>query len=416
MSTPLHVRTATAAGVDVTLVDWPGADLAEVRWVVPVCRDDRADAARAQVAGRLLLHGPADADLRDRDERGLEEGVLWSATPSVDRVAVSATAPVDRVIWVLEEVLHRLRDPRPVTGAVDHALAAEHDRLTEAGAHREPHLHRLLGRCRWGSEHPYAHAILDPADVAALTPGDVADWARRWTPRGSTLLVLGDLGLAADPEGVVRRLCAPLGGPVDGPPPVAAMPADPGRPAEPGASLPVGPNAPTASLRLWAPAPTRSAPEHLPLHLAVMCLAGYFGSRLTQELRERRGAVYGVTSGFEVLASAATSALSLECPPDRLAEVREVVHAEIADLARRGPSAEELARAVAYAVHAPVVGLATPGAFASAASTVLFAGDGLDLWQRQAGVAATLRPRDVAAAAERWWAPDGLVEVVTDHE
>lgn len=427
MRTPSHARCRTAMGADLVLVDWPGAPMAEVRWVTPLVRRDRATAALAQVAGRLLLHGPDDDSAARRDERALEQGGVWTVVPSVDRLAISATFPVEQLTWVLGELRERLVAPAPGAAAVRDAVDAERTRLGEAAAHRELALHALLAERRWGPNHPYAHPILGAEEVAAVDPDQVEGFlARELEPAGSTVLVLGDLGVARAGAGdaawqaALSALAAPLGGvvgpggPQDRDPRAPGLPGDPGPRGLPPAWLPVPAHEPTASLRLWAPAPVRTDDEHLPLHLAGMVLAGYFGSRLTQELRERRGDVYGVTTGFEVLASAATWVLSLECPADRLDAVRETVHATLADLAGPGPGEDELARATAYAVQGAAVGLASPAALASAGSTVLFAGDDLGLWQRQAAQAARTTARDVAATARRWWDPAALVEVVAD--
>lgn len=404
-------------------VDRPDAPFAELRWQVPLLRRDHADAAVALVAGRALLLGHDDDDAAAAHQRALEEGGVWSVTPAVDRVTLSATFPVDRLPWVLDELRARLEDPAPGDAALQETLAGERTRLAAAAAHRELGLHRLLARQRWGADHPYAHAVLEPADLDAVDPGAVRDLlGTRVHPAGSTLLVLGPLEQLGAPERALDLLAAPLGGavgpggPADRDPRSPVLPADPGVRGLPAQRLPVAPHEPTASLRLWAPAPMRSHPEHLPLHLAGMALGGYFGSRLNQELRERRGDVYGVTTGFEVLASGATWALSLECPAGRIGAVRETVHAALAALGDPGPDAEELRRAAAFATQGAAVGLASPAALASAGSTVLFAGDDLDLWERQAAQASTTTPAQVAEAARTWWSPEALVEVVADPQ
>ncbi|GAA4670253.1 M16 family metallopeptidase [Nocardioides nanhaiensis] len=420
MRAPARQRCRTACGADLVVVDRPDAPFAEVRWQVPLVRRDHADAAVALVAGRALLLGPLDGDAAAAQQRVLEEGGVWSTTPAVDRVTLSATVPAERLPWLLGELRDRLESPAPRPEALQDALATERTRLAAAVAHRELGLHRLLARHRWGPEHPYAHAVLEPADLDAVDPAAVLDLlTTRVHPAGSTLLVLGPLGSLGGLD-ALELLAAPLGGavgpggPSDRDPRAPALPADPGPRGVPPQRLPVAPHEPTASLRLWAPAPPRSHPEHLPLHLAGMALGGYFGSRLTQELRERRGDVYGVTTGFEVLASGTTWALSLECPADRIGAVRETVHAALAALGDPGADEQELERAAAYALQGAAVGLASPAALASAGSTVLFAGDDLDLWERQAAQAATTTPDQVAEVARSWWRSDALVEVVAD--
>ncbi|WP_222192527.1 M16 family metallopeptidase [Modestobacter italicus] len=420
MRLPPHHHERTAGGTDLVAVDWAGADLTELRLVLPVLRTDPRTAVLAHLLGRLLPLGPTDAGFAAHDERMLEHGAGVSSGGGVDRVTVSATVPPDQLRWALEDLVGRVLAPAFTPTAVAEAVRAERTRLTRAAAHRETEVHRVLARSRWGPGHPYAHPLPTAEDLARLEedgeldPDALARSAHaRLTLDGATVVVVGDLGTDGgrrwpDAVGPLRDVLDTAGPGAPAPP----APGDPGPRQVPRLLVPVGDDEVTASVRLWSPAPQRQHPDHPALLQFGMVLGGYFGSRLNQELRERRGDVYGVSTGFEVLATAATFVLMLECPVDRLDAVHATVLDTVADLRRDGPGEDELRAAVRYSTNAVTVGMATPAALAGAGASVVFGGDTLDLWARQAGIAATLRPAEVAAAGERHLSPSALIDLV----
>lgn len=405
-------------GARLALVDWPGTAFTEVRLILPLFRRSRREAALAQVLARLLPLGPSDPGAAAHAERLLGHGSSVTSMGSVDRITVSATVPAETRDLVLGDLLARIEDPQFTPDAVEEAVRGELDRVRRVASYRETRLHETLAVHRWGEGHPYTHAGVDPTDLTALDPDDVTSYARRvLSLDGAAVLAVGDLGTrggdnwtgaAARLRDRVAAVRAP-GGP--GP-----LPADPGPRGGAVVTLPVAAGEPTSSLRVWSPAPVRQHPDHVALHLFSTCLGGHFGSRLVQELRERRGDVYGVTAGFEVLATAATQALVLETPPERLDAVRATVADAIDDLRTAGPQEAELAEAVRYSTHAVTVGMAHPAALASAGATVVFGGDTLEMWTRQADAARRTTPQAVAECGARYAGTDALVEVTAVPE
>ncbi|WP_122818065.1 M16 family metallopeptidase [Nocardioides pantholopis] len=396
-------------------VDWSGAPFTEIRLILPVFRRSRREAALAQVLGRLLPLGPSDPGAAAHAERMLGHGGSVTSTGAVDRITVAATIPPEGGDAVLAELMARLESPAFTPEAVDEAIAGELDRLRRTAALREVRLHEALTQRRWGTDHPYTRSIAAARDLADLTPDDVTSYARRvLSLDGAAVVAVGDLGTrgGTDWTGTSARLRDRLAA-VSPPGSPGPLPQDPGPRGGAAVAVPVPAGEPTASLRIWTPAPVRQHPDHAALHLFSTCLGGHFGSRLVQELRERRGDVYGVTAGFEVLATAATQALVLETPAERLDAVRATVAATIEDLRTAGPDDAELAAAVRYATSAATVGMSHPASLASAGATVVFGGDSFDLWARQAAAARRTGPREVAAAGARYAGGDGLIEVVT---
>jgi predicted Zn-dependent peptidase len=91
-------------------------------------------------------------------------------------------------------------------------------------------------------------------------------------------------------------------------------------------------------------------------------LGGLASSRLFEEIRERRSLCYEI--GGNVWGYPDVSLLSVECSvrPSRVAEAYERIGSVIAELARDGPSEEELLRARAYTTAATVLHYEDPEA------------------------------------------------------
>lgn len=417
MKLPPYRQVRTGGDTDVVAVDWAGAEFTELRLVLPSVRAGRREALLAGLLGRLIPLGPMDRNAAGHEERLLGHGVGVRSASGVDRLTVAATVPRDELDWALGELLERVGDPVYTATGVTEAVHAEAVARTRAAGQRETLMHRALSRARWGPGHPWAAGLppSDGADLDDVGPDDLAAFARRHlTLEQATVMVVGDLG--TDGGRRWSRVLGPLLDRVEAADArtsaAAPRPADPGPRGVPPLVLPVAGTDPTASLRLWAPALPRQDSGHPALHVLAMVVGGYFGSRLNQELRERRGDVYGVTTGFEVLATAATFAVALETPVDRWEAVHATVLDTVAELRRTGPTAAELHAAVRWSANAVTVGMGSPAALASAGSSVVFCGDTLGLWDRQAAAAAVLTPADVAAAGERHLTSGALLDLV----
>ncbi|THV31349.1 M16 family metallopeptidase [Glycomyces paridis] len=80
--------------------------------------------------------------------------------------------------------------------------------------------------------------------------------------------------------------------------------------------------------------------------LGILCnvLGGGMSSRLFQTIREERGLVYTISASDSYFADTGSFSVYAGCRPDRAAEVRELIQAELDKVVREGVTAEELAR------------------------------------------------------------------------
>jgi predicted Zn-dependent peptidase len=80
--------------------------------------------------------------------------------------------------------------------------------------------------------------------------------------------------------------------------------------------------------------------------LLNLALGGNMSSRLFQEIRERRGLAYSVYSGYSAHQDAGRLEIYAGAAPEKIAETRRLILAELAALRAEPPSAAELAEAV----------------------------------------------------------------------
>ncbi len=80
-------------------------------------------------------------------------------------------------------------------------------------------------------------------------------------------------------------------------------------------------------------------------------------SRLFQQIRERRGLAYTVGSSLSTYADAGALTVYVGTSPDRAAEVLRLVEVEVASIAERGVTEEELRAAQGYLVGSTLLGL-----------------------------------------------------------
>jgi zinc protease len=86
----------------------------------------------------------------------------------------------------------------------------------------------------------------------------------------------------------------------------------------------------------------RSDPDFFALLVGNHILGGGFTSRLTREVREKRGLSYSVYSYFSPGLHAGQFAIGLQTRPDQAAQAVQVARDTLAQMVQDGPTAEEL--------------------------------------------------------------------------
>ena len=220
----------------------------------------------------------------------------------------------------------------------------------------------LIGRAAYG-DHPLGRTILGPGEHLETFSRDqvVAFRERRWAPERGGAFVAGDLSGIDEP-----RLAELLGRFPARPEP---EPAEPAPPFERRVLVDER-DTNQSHLRLhWATSiDPRDVRARAALAVYSTLLGGSMGSRLFEEIRERRGLCYSIWAHGRAHADAVSLNAGAGLDSDKCGEAYERIVEIVNELADEGPDAEEVARARSYAAGSLVLALERTMAVASRAA------------------------------------------------
>jgi len=318
---PRFTRTALDNGLGVVVA--PARKLPVVTLLLVseagAVRDPRGKEGVAQLAASLLREGTHDADGAELARRFEGIGTSFDASADWD-VAVArltvTTSRLDEAARLFGEVVTRPSFP---AREVERLRAERLAELLQQRAEPRGLAEDMFARCVYAEGARFA--MPDGGDertVATLSRDDVhAFWAAHYTPRTSTLVVVGDVDEAEGLRVAQLALGAwrPAGESSSGP-----------RPAAPGPDLPARltravhlvdkPDAAQAELRLGHVGLPRLHPDYFPVTVMNALLGGLFNSRINLNLRERHGYTYGAFSGFDWRRDAGPFAVSTAVATD----------------------------------------------------------------------------------------------------
>lgn len=196
---------------------------------------------------------------------------------------------------------------------------------------------RAFRRLVYG-EHPYALDEGGEAEtVEKLGRADLEAFYRRHYVAGAAVVaIMGDL-TRAQAEDLARQLTAglPKG---DAPPALPPVPA-PGS----GETARIAHPAKQAHILMGMPVMSRHDPDYFPLLVGNYTLGGGgFVSRLTTQIREKRGLAYSVYSYFQPMAEAGPFVVGLQTKKEQADQALELVRGVVREYVAKGPTEKEL--------------------------------------------------------------------------
>lgn len=187
-------------------------------------------------------------------------------------------------------------------------------------------------------------------------------------------------------------------------------------PVEPklGQTLQVEYPLPQTSLQLVYPGVPRDAPDFLAAALMEQILGGgSFSSRLFDEVREKRGLAYSVTSMLINQEHSSSLVISTATRSDRAAETLAVVRDVVRKMAEEGPTAAELEAAKKYMLGAYAINnLNSSGAIASTLVNIQTDDLGIDYIQRRVDLIGAVTLDEVKAVARKLLSAEPAVMIL----
>ena len=261
---------------------------------------------------------------------------------------------------------------------------------------------RLLFRGAFGA-HPYGFGPDElEASIGALDAGALRGWHARELA-DPWVLVVGDV----DPDRIAATIADAMGTPARTLADRAERPTWPASPAE----TVVRRDRAQTALALAFPGPDRSDADRITLRVLANAISG-LGNRLFEELRSRRSLAYTVTAYPVTRRLAGAFVGYIATSPEREDEARATFIEELLRLRDEPPSEEAVERARQYTVGGWQIRTQTNAAQLSELAHALMLGEGLaEIRTFEERVRAVTRD-DLAAAADRWFDPDRLVQAV----
>ncbi|HEX9593786.1 MAG TPA: pitrilysin family protein [bacterium] len=382
----VSVQVEVAAGSAYDPPDLPG--LASL--TAALLDEGTATRSAAEIAEALEFIGASLSINCDQD----------NVTLSLQVLERELATGLDLLADVLTHPAFRLDDVERIRAQSRAALLAEEEEPDRIAS-------KAFRRAAYG-DHPYGHPVDGDLDsLAQIQADDLRRFhSRFFRPEATVIAVVG----AITPEDAATALTARLDD----------------WSAAAGAPSPIPPPPPTASSRvtlqrdftqstliLGHAGLRRDAPDFFPALVMNHILGGGgFGSRLTTDLREERGLVYGVASGFDIAQERGLFTVQLATKNESAAEAEAAVREQLRHMRDGGVTERELDEAQAYLTGSFPLRLDANGKLASYLLFMERHHLGRDYLQRFPALVDAVTRDQVAAAARHYLDPDGLIVVV----
>jgi zinc protease len=297
----------------------------------------------AELASGLLDEGAGDADSQAFQKRLTDRGIDLRFSAGLDDFTGRTRFLRDdrgEAAELLRLALSAPRfDPEPVERIRNAVLIdiaqAESDPNSIAGREMEEMM--LNG-------HPYSRpGDGTQASMMSITADDLRQFVhQRFVRSRLHVSIVGDVS-AAEAKAFVDQAFGAL--PEDAPLAEVA----PIEPSKAGRTRVVDFDVPQAIVQFAEPGIPRSDPDFFPAYLVNYVLGGGgFSARLMEEVREKRGLVYGIGTDLWTFDAGGLIAGQFQTDPARVAEAIEIVRTEWQRMASEGPTQAELDDAKTY--------------------------------------------------------------------
>ncbi|WP_079432578.1 pitrilysin family protein [Zoogloea sp. LCSB751] len=335
----LNIQTWTAAsGAKVFFVESHALPIVDVQ-VDFRAGGAEVPAGKAGIAG--LTRGLLDAGAGSLDEEAIANrvadlGVQLGGDADMDRASLSLRTlsnPEERN-GAVDLLATLIQQPTFPAAIVEREKARSIAGLKEADTQPDAILARRFAAAVFPS-HPYGR-LPSVETVSSITREELVDFHKRnYTAARAVVSIVGDVS-RAEAEGIASRLTSGL--------PAGEAPSATANTALPQAQIIRVPNpSAQAHISVGQPGIRRGDPDFFPLVVGNYILGGGgFVSRLTNEVREKRGYAYSVYSYFMPQRDVGPFEIGLQTKGSQADDALRVVSATLDEFLAKGPTAAEL--------------------------------------------------------------------------
>lgn len=408
LAAPEIVEWTSPTGARVHFVESRALPLVDIQvsFAAGAALDPEGKAGLASLTQALLDAGAGGLDEQTIADRKADLGIELSGGTDNDRASMAlrslSSAPeLDAAVELAAALLARPGFPADVLERErSRAIAGLREALTKPATLAARQFNAALY-----AGHPYGHDST-PESLAAIGREDLIDFHRRhYGARRAAVAIVGDVDRAAA-ERIAIRLTEGL------PATEAAAPLPAPAPTSAQVFRIPHPSA-QAHILVGQPGMAREDADYFPLLVGNYVLGGGgFVSRLTAEVREKRGFAYSVYSALSPQQVAGPFQIGLQTRGGQAEEALAVVRTTLAGFLADGPSAEELQAAKDNLVNGFGLRLDSNAKLLDYVSMIGFYRLPLDWLERYPQQVAAV---DVAAVREAWQRrirPEQLVTVI----
>jgi len=329
----------TASGSEVYFVenhDLPILDIA-VNFPAGSARDTVEKSGLAGVTRYMMTLGADGMGEEEITNQFADIGAILSGDLDADRAALklrTLTSEQTKALDIFNKILHKPDFPQAVLDREKTRIVAG---LKEAETQPESISSKAFMKALYGS-HPYSLDDSGEIDtVNALKREDLqAFYQTYYTAKSATIALIGDMT-----ENQAHEIADKIS---------AGLPQNPAVGKLPEVVFPTAANAQNinhpatqAHILLGYPGIKRGDADYWSLYVGNYVLGGGgFVSRLTEEVREKRGLVYSVYSYFMPMAELGPFQIGLQTKKDQVDEALKVVNETVAKFIQNGPTEKEL--------------------------------------------------------------------------
>jgi zinc protease len=304
--------------------------------------DPRAKPGLAAFAADLLDEGAGKLNANAFQTALSNRAIRLSVTPERDCLVVSLVTLTDNAKDAFLLLGMALAQPRFDQDAIARVRAQILSGLAQQD--EEPDSVAARGFYRaFFHDHPYAHPVEgNAASVSTINAGDLKNFAAaHWVGGGLKIAVSGDV----DQPTLTALLKTAFGRlPLKSPPPLPFATQE----GQPGVQV-IAMDVPQPSVEFGLPGILRNDPDFLPAYVANYILGGGgFSSRLTNEVREKRGLTYDISTELETDRKAGYVLGDVATRRGAVQQTIGVIRDTLRDYAENGPTDSELADAKTY--------------------------------------------------------------------
>lgn len=336
-------------GMLVYLLESHANPMVEMRMVLPggSMHDPPGKAGVASLTAWMFNEGGGDMDAVTFQERLAYYGIAMDATASLENTTVNVTT----LSAHLEEAWSCLADAllRPRLEEKDFARAVAERRAVILKGQEQPYTQAslLLDRMLY-PDHPYG--VPENGTLESLPRITVADlrqfYAESLRAPDMVLAVAGDISLT-QLQGLLDRHLASLDPTPSTRPAIPEVAQD--QPAKPPTTQHLEMDIPQTTLMLGAIAISRQDPDYYAFYVLNQLLGGSgLTSRLSLELREKRGLTYGVYSDFSPLSKGGPFIIAMQTKTESVQESLDLIHKALQQMVEETVTEEELEAVVRY--------------------------------------------------------------------